>query len=290
MDFWTVLRTILEKNPGIAAKKLIEKLRGRLHLSRSTIYERLGSLDLQGKIEREKGRYYLKGQKPLPSSILLERESALFHSVLLIPALERIAGLYSSSFYYDEEDNKEGDPFINDECALAHLRFYPEIWDLYEKYRIVKKECVATKARNQLYNQILERLYDEFGEVAIDRSRLALFDYPDEYVDIKLVSSIVAQIIRGTIMQIDIFKNEMRFGESYLAHGNRRFLSNVRDFFEREIGNESNLVLATEIKRTREEHSKIKKKFQDLVKRLIAKIEHRRPLKGKCEICSKSSF
>lgn len=65
MDVWTVVRTVLEKSPGIKAKELIRKVREKTGLARSTIYDRMASFELQGKIYREKGRYYLeKPQKP----------------------------------------------------------------------------------------------------------------------------------------------------------------------------------------------------------------------------------
>jgi predicted transcriptional regulator len=60
MNIWTVVRTVLEKNPGIKAKELIKKVRGKTGLSRSTIYEHLNSLVLRGMIYREKGKYWLE--------------------------------------------------------------------------------------------------------------------------------------------------------------------------------------------------------------------------------------
>lgn len=59
-DLWTTVRTVLEKNPGLSAKYLIKQLRGKTGLSRSTIYEHLSSFELRGRIQREKGKYWLK--------------------------------------------------------------------------------------------------------------------------------------------------------------------------------------------------------------------------------------
>ncbi|MFB0501095.1 MAG: BlaI/MecI/CopY family transcriptional regulator [Candidatus Bathyarchaeia archaeon] len=68
MDFWTVVRTILEKNPGIKAKELIQKVWEKTSLTRSTIYCRLYRLVLRGKVYRgeqgrERGQYWLPEQK-----------------------------------------------------------------------------------------------------------------------------------------------------------------------------------------------------------------------------------
>ena len=62
MDIWIVTRTVLEKNPGIRAKSLLEKVEKKTKRSRSTIYEHLNSFELKREIHREKGRYYLPHQ------------------------------------------------------------------------------------------------------------------------------------------------------------------------------------------------------------------------------------
>jgi len=82
MDVWTVVRTILEKNPRIKAKQLIVEVRKKTDLSRSTIYEHLLSLDLQGKIYREKGLYWL--EKPEKASVSLEEQQPYPHVKITI--------------------------------------------------------------------------------------------------------------------------------------------------------------------------------------------------------------
>lgn len=62
MDIWTTVRTILEKNPGCRAKKLVAEVRERADLGRSTLYDHLGSWTLRKKCFREKGKYYLPKQ------------------------------------------------------------------------------------------------------------------------------------------------------------------------------------------------------------------------------------
>jgi len=62
MDIWTDVQTILEKNPGLRAKYLIQELREKTGLGRSMIYDHLHTFHNQNKIYREKGRYYLPHQ------------------------------------------------------------------------------------------------------------------------------------------------------------------------------------------------------------------------------------
>lgn len=66
LDFWTVVRTIIEKNPGIKSNELIQKVKKKTGKSRSTIYDHLSTFDNQDKIYREKGRYWI--EKPSSNS------------------------------------------------------------------------------------------------------------------------------------------------------------------------------------------------------------------------------
>lgn len=62
MDIWTAVRTVLEKNPGVRSKHLIEELEKKTGLRRSTIFEHLSSFEVKLEIYREMGRYYLPDQ------------------------------------------------------------------------------------------------------------------------------------------------------------------------------------------------------------------------------------
>ena len=63
MDIEMVTRTILEKNPGLKANRLLEKVSKKTGKGRSAIYEAWEHLENQCKIYREKGCYYL--EKPI---------------------------------------------------------------------------------------------------------------------------------------------------------------------------------------------------------------------------------
>jgi hypothetical protein len=297
MDYWTVVRTILEKNPGIRAKELITKLRGRIGLSRSSIYEHLGSLELKGRIEREKGRYYLTGHKPLSTSLALEREDALSHSVLLIPALERIAHLYEMSCYYDvEEDRKEGDPFFNNDCAREHLRAYPNIWSLFERRDSAIQK--AQEIRETLYTRIIQRLRKEFPEeqiLALPRFALS------SYLSSKIPMVIASKIREKTKAKVVVEEHRWNVGGEIITHyillvnndgvGRGRELSDkLEKFINCEIEKRENIEAVAQIVEKTAESRQLLKILQPEVKKLIAKIRHRKALDGNCEICSKYSF
>lgn len=59
MNISDAVRTVLEKNPGMRSKHLIEELEKKTGLSRSTIFEHLSSFEVKREIYREMGRYYL---------------------------------------------------------------------------------------------------------------------------------------------------------------------------------------------------------------------------------------
>jgi DNA-binding transcriptional ArsR family regulator len=89
MNIWTVVRTVLEKNPSIKAKDLIRKVREKTDLSRSTIYGDLFSYEQRGMIYREKGHYWLhkpgsvKRETPEQAEISPEAANALVYYRIL---------------------------------------------------------------------------------------------------------------------------------------------------------------------------------------------------------------
>ena len=72
MDIWTAVRTVLLNYPGAKAEYLIQKVREKTKLGRSTIYYHLSSFELKKKIYRKKGRYWLEKPRP-PNKDKLER-------------------------------------------------------------------------------------------------------------------------------------------------------------------------------------------------------------------------
>lgn len=95
VDFWTVVRTILEKNPGCRAKKLVAEVRARADRCKSTLYPHLESWILQGKCFREKGKYYLPEQwyrhkRELEHSFRILRMSSKWN--ILQERLDKVGG------------------------------------------------------------------------------------------------------------------------------------------------------------------------------------------------------
>jgi hypothetical protein len=285
MDIETVIQTILEKSPGIKAKKLVDKVIGRTHDSRSTIYEHFSSLENQEIIERYKGQYWIKGQKPISTSESFAVEQALSHSCLLIPALERIA---HSDFLADYENNIEtvGSAFFNDKCAIEHLRAYPRLKKLYEQTKTIKKKAEATKAMNDLDNQIITKLKKQFGETTVIDSNRTVLVFPEQYIDVTLASKITFQIQSKTPIQSSVYKNELSFGGSYLAKGDGNFRAKLQLFVENEMVDKYNIKEIAKIEKSKKDGSKVISMLSKEIITLIMKIKHGRPLKGKCAICS----
>jgi len=153
MDIWVVVRTILEKNPGIRAKELIPKLRERTGLARSTIYSHLRTFDIRGKLCREKGYYlpfqfeiYTKMRLPVGEKIFASKadyEAALKHSKDLVLGLEAI--LAEDPRWFPQEAGwafqvrTEGIGLK--QFAEEHLRkSYRSIYQKVEAYREMKEK------------------------------------------------------------------------------------------------------------------------------------------------------
>ena len=79
MDFWRVVRTILEKSPKVKSKELRSKIRQKTGLSESTIYANLFSLSLKGRIIRKKGWYSL----PKPATLAHSKQLSIGFEAIL---------------------------------------------------------------------------------------------------------------------------------------------------------------------------------------------------------------
>lgn len=144
MDIWTVVRTILEKNPGINGGQLWRKVQEKTGLSRSTIYDHLYTFHNQDKIYRKKGRYWL-------STIDSEwkgRRATLRHSQQLSLGLEAILA-EDWTFYRPYEPSRERAQWRDKieregirlkEFAIEHLRSgYPDTYDKLKRWRKLRE-------------------------------------------------------------------------------------------------------------------------------------------------------
>ena len=124
MDFEEVLWTILEKNPILKAKFLIDELGEKTDLARSTIYQRLTSLIMQGKIMREKGYYSLpeKKFKSKHRNTRARRQLSLGFEAILYEdwALWRIEEPSFERAKLEERIEREGQQFKK--FAVEHLK------------------------------------------------------------------------------------------------------------------------------------------------------------------------
>lgn len=78
MDIWTATRTFLKRNPGVRRKELLPYVIRKTGKGKSAICDEWSSLDLQGKIYRDKGRYWLeKPSKEKLSKKSIELQKAI---------------------------------------------------------------------------------------------------------------------------------------------------------------------------------------------------------------------
>lgn len=132
MDFEQVIRTILKKSLGVSAKNLVVRVHAKTGLSRSTVYEHLHSMNLRGKIYREKGFYWLekpKAQTGFISSLLDWWERRARRKRLERERLAReIAAPSLAHFRYRAE--VDGIRFykhlVDEEERIAHENLKPE--------------------------------------------------------------------------------------------------------------------------------------------------------------------
>jgi V8-like Glu-specific endopeptidase len=71
MDIWTATRTVLEKNPGLRRKFLLPQVIVKTGKGKTAICSKWSTWALQGKIYREKGKYWL--EKPTQSKIMAKK-------------------------------------------------------------------------------------------------------------------------------------------------------------------------------------------------------------------------
>lgn len=123
----------LEKNPGIKAKELITKVRDKTGLSRSTIYSHLESFDLQGKIHRERGRYWLPGQKRA-EALELDKTFRDF----IVKESSEITGIHARA--YDLRDQREA--YERAMLLASHLGISTERFREKENYILSKRYSI----------------------------------------------------------------------------------------------------------------------------------------------------
>jgi len=159
MDIWTATRTVLEESPGLKASELLARVKHRTGLGRSTVYSHLESFDVQGKIEREKGKYWLEGQKTL-STKSYAKKTSVKHSKDILLGLHAI--LSSDQLWFPQEaawaiEVQFGGGIFR-KFAEEHLESgYPEIYEKLKEYRnLSSKDVIGTRRKTfaELKNEI----------------------------------------------------------------------------------------------------------------------------------------
>jgi len=158
MSFEEAVRTILEKNPGLRAKYLIEELRQKTGLSRSTIYAQLRSLEIKNQINIDKCKYHWGGLRASN-----EDRAMLEHSRKLISGLEAILLEDRVGWLSEWHESRytfkiENEGIKVKEFAEEHLISpeYESIYGLLSAHREVNNKIV----RDHEEGRISDRVFD----------------------------------------------------------------------------------------------------------------------------------
>ena len=198
MNIWTVVRKILEENPGIKGGQLWKKVGEKTGLSRSTLYVHFDSFIERENIFRDNGKYFLPEQfevytltKKYPKKRFVTKADltiALNHSRKLILGLE--AFLVDDQLWYPQIEPwatmvRTGGIDLKN-FAKDHLESgYPAIYEKMRTYLDVREELkkliekksyseeLVNDARRSLRVAIApsEYLTEEMKNVILNRSK-----------------------------------------------------------------------------------------------------------------------
>jgi len=164
MDYWAIVRSILEKTPKIKSKELRSKFRKKTHLSESTTYYHFAKFIDEGKLMQEKGWYWLPEGvgKRKHTKFELKRLSLGLEAILAEDrTLWRPNELSERKAKLKEKIETEGNAVK--ECSVNHLRTgYPmvyrklqRLWNLKTKIRErLKKEGYLNQEIEGILNYV----------------------------------------------------------------------------------------------------------------------------------------
>jgi hypothetical protein len=216
------------------------------------------------------------------------------HSRKLIPALKLIAELRRVR---ELEFTDLREMRLCMEAAEEHLKYYPEIWGMLDKYRGLVRE--ADEGEEEFRGRIEGLLRERFGDEVREYS-----PKHESFVSIKIPYEIYSYINGRLQPEYDekgdvrrwlyihepselksLFKvegEELWFRDVIVAKG-ISLHQEVRKLIEDEVTSEENIGKVEEIRWKRyEAYAKILPKLQDEISSLIHRIECGEPLKGRC--------
>lgn len=213
--------------------------------------------------------------------------SKLLHSQKLIHALRRVGGLSLPSYVTQETDKLESieEAAIHDECVEDHLRAYPKIWQLLEKYSRAMLE--AEQDSNRFKASLKERLEKEVGEKTVNVDKGVNLD---SFVGSNIPSLIHSHIARERPIRIDMKENEEIWDVGSLIAKGRRLFGIIRNFIEQETGDENNASIVKRTEQTEKEAFDVQRELQHEIRMLVERVESGEPLLGGCDTCPKVYF
>ncbi|MHA1711326.1 MAG: hypothetical protein ACTSUS_04590 [Candidatus Freyarchaeota archaeon] len=212
-------------------------------------------------------------------------EAKLHHSRRLIPGLRLVAGLSRTRRYSVVGEEVEYlTPWEAErlrQCALDHLRCYPELWKLYEEHE--RLDEIAEKTRSKLIRSIEGRLRGEFkGEHIVDPGKVSRLR---RFVGSNVPSLVVSRILYGSPREPRPEGDELWFGAYLVAKGPPELHERIEAFIE--VEEKSNIKAAEEVRRAEREALEARGRLQLAVEALIHRVESGEPLLGRCGRCPK---
>ena len=209
----------------------------------------------------------------------------LLHSHRLVPALRRLAGIYVGHYQVGQpaEFESQEDALIRDASAENHIIACLDVWPLYDAFR--KLEEKSENEKKAFNTRLMQKLYAKFKQKLIKSGGTVR---PKSYVKDNVPSLIFTQIVRNCkSVSFETKKDGEVWLDGILIAKGKRLSSQVKAFVKEEINNQDNVVTVNVNLRTENEAAEAQLKFQQVIRKLIMRVESGEPLLGGCDTCPK---
>ena len=216
-------------------------------------------------------------------------EAKIRHSRDLIPALESIAGIVRGR--YSPDVDMERAFYMNQDLlktyAREHLRHYPEIWEIFEKYEAKRKE--AEKRIEAFKDELGSKLNSTLNQESKgSEGGIRLTDKKDIPGIPYLIYDYILNGQAADSINLKCERGEIWFRGYLVAKGNDS--KHLEEFLKKEISDRSNIQGVDRIKGVDKESFEIQETIRPKVEELVMKIRWGESLLGKCAGCPRGYF
>ena len=218
-----------------------------------------------------------------------EYEAKIRHSRDLIPALENIAGIVRGR--YSPDVDMERAFYMNQDLlktyAREHLRHYPEIWGIFEKYEAKRKE--AEKRIEAFKDELGSKLNSTLNQESKgSEGGIRLTNKKDIPGIPYLIYDCILNGQPADHINLESERGKISFRGYVVGEGNNP--RDLEEFLRKEVVDKSNIQRVDAIKRSAKESLKIQETIRPKVEELAMKITWGEPLLGKCAGCPRGYF